>query len=135
MSSYKFKAFGHPNITGLHKTTVEFTKDRDMSPAGDCIIGVNSDFSLSQLHKCLTWRPIRIRLDCEGEVDLIKARINGRFDSDTEIVIRKGDFKSERTLACSADKGSADLNRNLIEKLKDPSAVVTVTIENEEKTA
>ena len=43
---YKFKAYGHPNITAKHKTTLEFTKDKELSLRGDCIVGVKSDFEL-----------------------------------------------------------------------------------------
>ena len=46
---YSFNCYGHENITARHKTTLEFTKDRDLSLKGDCIIGVKADFSLPQL--------------------------------------------------------------------------------------
>ena len=47
----KFKAYGHPNITAKHKTTLEFTKDENLSLRGDCIVGVKADFSLSEIKK------------------------------------------------------------------------------------
>ena len=46
---YKFHAYGHPNILGTHKTTLEFTKDEDLTSNGNCIIGVKADFELSRL--------------------------------------------------------------------------------------
>ncbi|HIP58595.1 MAG TPA: DUF371 domain-containing protein, partial [Archaeoglobus profundus] len=32
-------AWGHPNITAKHRTTLEITKDEELSIRGDCIIG------------------------------------------------------------------------------------------------
>ena len=46
---YKFSAYGHENILGTNKKTFEFTKDRDLSLKGDCIVGVNADFDLEKL--------------------------------------------------------------------------------------
>ena len=43
---YSFTCYGHENITCKHKTTLEFTKDKDLSLKGDCIVGVKADFSL-----------------------------------------------------------------------------------------
>src|SRR3989338_4531072 len=46
---YSFNAYGHSNITATHKTTVEFTKDKDLSLKGSCILGVNADFELEKI--------------------------------------------------------------------------------------
>ena len=43
-----FKAYGHENIRATHNRTIEFTKHKELSVRGDCIIGVNSDFSFGQ---------------------------------------------------------------------------------------
>ncbi len=48
---YSFICYGHKNITAKHKTTLEFTKERDLSLKGDCIVGVKADFDLLQLRK------------------------------------------------------------------------------------
>ena len=50
---YSFFSFGHPNITAKHKTTLEFTKDKELSLRGDCIIGVNSTFELKEIKKMI----------------------------------------------------------------------------------
>ena len=39
-------AKGHENIRGLHKTTLEITKETHLTPRGDCIIGVSADKSM-----------------------------------------------------------------------------------------
>jgi uncharacterized protein len=48
---YSFICYGHENITSMHKTTLEFTKDPDLTLNGDCIIGVKSDYSLKKIKK------------------------------------------------------------------------------------
>ena len=48
---YSFTCCGHENITCRHKTTLEFTKDSDLSIKGDCIIGVKADFSIKEVKR------------------------------------------------------------------------------------
>ena len=46
----------------------------------------------------------------------------------TEMVVRKSNYICSRTLAIKADKASADLSRDLIEKLKNPAQRVKITL-------
>ena len=45
----KITAFGHPNIVANHKTTLEFTKEKHLSPKGDCIVGINANKSIKEI--------------------------------------------------------------------------------------
>ena len=40
-----FKIFskGHRNVTSHHKSTFEITKDEEIGPTADCIVGVDMD--------------------------------------------------------------------------------------------
>ena len=134
---YKFKAYGHPNITAKHKTTLEFTKDKNLSLRGDCIIGVNADFSLIQLKKfikSLKNNKIEIIIGLKDKVNnkIIKeeiiAEINPEFNSDREMVIRKSDFRDERTFGVRADKGAWELRREFAEILKNSSQEISIEI-------
>ena len=62
----------------------------------------------------------------------IKEEINGflntDFNDNREIVIRKNDFASDRTLVVGADKAASELNRNLIEFLKQENNKIRVSI-------
>ncbi|HJJ72732.1 MAG TPA: DUF371 domain-containing protein, partial [Methanocorpusculum sp.] len=40
---------GHENVLGLHKSTFEITKETELSPQGDCIIGVSADKGAADL--------------------------------------------------------------------------------------
>ena len=125
---YSFNCYGHENITARHKTTLEFTKDRDLSLKGDCIIGVKADFSLPQLKnfiKSIDNNKITIIIETMNNInknnnkiiEKINAEINPGFNSDKDIVIRKSDFRDERTLAVKADKAACELSRELIKNI------------------
>ena len=50
-------------------------------------------------------------------IEKINAEINPCFNSDKDIVIRKSDFRDERTLAVKADKAAFELSRELIKNI------------------
>ena len=135
---YTFYAFGHPNIQATHKTTLEFTKDKDISLKGDCIVGVNADFKLDKLRKFIKKsnnKKISIIIQTISKNKKIKetifAEINPEFSDNKEFVIRKTDFVSERTFAIRADKAAFELSRNLIEFLREKENKISVLIETE----
>ena len=123
----KFNIRGHPKVLGTHKTTIEFTKDKDLSLKGDCIVGVDADFKVTK--EIIDSKKIRIRLVFEGIEDDFTAVVNKAFEDNHEMVFRKTDFLSKRTLGVHADKAAIDLSRDLIEKLKDKNSIGEVIIE------
>ncbi len=130
---YEFSAYGHPNITALHRTTLEFIKDAELSRKGDCIIAVKSDFELKELRNFLSCKKIRIKiriagLKTAGLSETITAVPNPQFNSNHELVIRKTDFYSERTFAIKADKAASDIGREFAEALKS-DAEMRISIE------
>ena len=136
---YKFTAYGHPNILAAHKAALEFTKDKELSLKGDCIIGVNADFDLGKIKEFIkqskTNKIAEITIEAFGKSnkkikETILAELNPDFDSNKEMVIRKADFVSERTFAIRANKASFGLNRDLIEFLKEKKNRISITIEN-----
>ena len=133
---YKFNAYGHPNILATHKTTLEFTKDKDISLKGDCIVGVNSNFELSEIKKFIKNsinKKISITIKTKTKQEKISAELNPNFNSNKELVIRKADFVSERTFAIRANKAAFDLKRDLIKFLKEKKNRVSIIIETKQK--
>lgn len=130
---YTFTAQGHPNILATHRSTVEITKDSEMTKKGDCIIAVAADFSLQRIKELIGSCPnggrIKITVAAAGLKEEITAFANKDFGSDSEIVFRKGSFLSERTLGTRADKAAAQLGRELVERLRSSSTAVSVTVE------
>jgi len=134
---YKFNAYGHPNILGTHKTTLEFTKDNELSLNGDCIVGVNADFELKEIKNFIensNNKKILITIKTISKnkkiKDMILAELNLNFSDEKELVIRKTDFVSERTFATKANKAAFDLGRDLIGFLKEKKNKVSIIIEN-----
>lgn len=145
----KFRCHGHKNILGTHPTTIEFTKDKGLSLKGNCIIGVNSDFDLKSIKKFINDNlsiknnqcekkslknkkiknnllKVKIIIESNGIKEEINGYLNPDFDNDKEIVIRKSDFVSKRTLVLKADKGAKDLCRDLIKLLRSEKKNISV---------
>jgi hypothetical protein len=129
-------AWGHPNIQATHPTTIMFTKERMVTQRGDCIIAVAADKSvvdLSPEFKRALKQP-GAKLTIELEVDDMKGQITAYGSPDltlshpNDLVIRKSEFGSDRTLAVKADKSSGELSRAVVEKLKNPKQQVTMTM-------
>lgn len=128
-TGFRFACQGHPNIKAAHSATIEVTKDPNLSPRGDCIIGVRADFDTKRLQRFLEGAArLEIVITCDEFTEIIKADHNPSFIADKEIVIRRGPFTSERTLATGADRACVDLSRDFVEMIKDPNAVILVGI-------
>ncbi|HJN56577.1 MAG: DUF371 domain-containing protein [Candidatus Woesearchaeota archaeon] len=131
---YSFNCYGHENVISRHKTTLEFTKGKNLTLNGDCIVGVNADFDLHSIKKFIASATnnkkikITIKNNEKGLKEEINAELNPNFDSDSEMVIRKSDFISNRTFAINADKSAFELNNKLIEFLKGKENKVVVTL-------
>lgn len=119
-------AKGHPNITAKHTTTFQVTKDKDISKRADCVIGIAADramYDFSESMKtalrndgasvCVTMHVGEMQ-----EIALGRGSSNLTCSNSRDIVARKSDFTSGRTLMIKADKAAADLDRRLIERLK-----------------
>jgi hypothetical protein len=123
----RFKIYGHQNMLATHKNTLEFTKDKELTKRGDCIVGVNSDFNMTK--KFLNAKKIKITITSDGINEVIVADVNASFNDEHEIVIRKTGFLSKRTLGINADKAAVDIDRRIIKKLVNPEYSADVTIE------
>ena len=137
---YKFRAYGHPDILATHKTTLEFTKDKWLTLKGDCIVGVNADFNLTKIKqfiKKVKNKNITIIIQTTNANKKIKetitAQINPDFNDNNEMVIRKTNFNSERTLAIKANKAAFGLSRNLIGFLKRKNSEISIILEDRSK--
>ena len=130
---YRFNAYGNINVLATHKTTLEFTKDSELTLNGDCIVGVKADFELNELKKFIKQaknKKITITISASGIKETINAEINPNFSSEHEMVIRKTDFVSERTFAVKADKSAFELSRELVKEMKNSGAKAVITIKN-----
>ena len=129
-------AKGHKNILAIHPTTLEFTKEDALSKRGDCMIAVSADKAVLGLSTEFKERLLKenvrltILIEAGGVAETVKAYGSARLTlvHPTEMVVRKSSYICGRTLAIKADKASADLSRDLIDKLKDPAQKVRITL-------
>jgi hypothetical protein len=124
------------NILATHRATLEFTKDTHVSKNGNCILVVSADKAPADLSAEFKekLRQPHAKLTITIEADDIKEQVQASGNPHltlmhpTEIVIRKSDYASDRTLAVNADKAAKDLSRALVEKLKNPNQKVKITL-------
>ncbi len=129
-------AHGHANVSATHPTTLQFTKDDCLSKKGDCIIAVSADKTMRDLDPALKEglrherSRISILIEVGGTVETVHAQGSSRLTLShlTDIVIRKGSYVCDRTLAIHADKAARDLSRTLVNRLKDPLQEVHFTL-------
>lgn len=124
-----FTAKGHENVLSLHRNTIEFTHDSHLTKRGDCILAINADYSLEEIKK-QNFKKIKIIIEVNNNKDEITAEYNPEFNDLHEMVIRKTEFKDKRTFAIKADKAAKDIKREVVEKMKDSNALLSITVEN-----
>ena len=126
MQRVQFKAYGHENVVGEHKTTVELTSEQHLTKQGTCIIGVCSDITLdnldAEIKRLASSSSTKIVL--KMSVDELSEEITGTgspgltYMDSTSIVARTSTFECGRTLMVNADKAASDLNRDFVNRLK-----------------
>ncbi len=129
-------AKGHRNIKSTHRTTFEFTKDTSLTERGDCILAISADKGVNDLSDEFK----NVLLNDDASLKII-VEAGGKEDSAlakgsrllllkdiNDMVIRKGTFICDRTLAINSNKAAIDFDRTLIEILKDPRAEVRIKL-------
>ena len=131
------RARGHEHVAATHQSTFELTTDDWLTPAGDCIVGVEADrapadFDDDFVAACrdpdatitltlsLDDRDVSQRVRARGHPDLT-------FESDRSAVVRTSTYVDDRTVAVGADAAAADLDRDLVDALA-AGATLTVTL-------
>jgi hypothetical protein len=130
-------ARGHRNITARHRSTLEITREPALSKAGDCVVAVGSDKGFPDFTGAFIERIRRngVRIELTLRVGDLEEKVIGVGSSrlilthSYEIVVRKSSYVCERTLMICANKAAADLSREFVSQLVDPSVRVSITIE------
>jgi hypothetical protein len=119
------KAKGHKLIKATHKSTLEITKDNYLTERGDCIIGINSNYSVKDLPEdlkdhLLNEGKIKIIIKVDDLIDSIIAygSRNLLLTNDRSIVVRKSNYIDDRTLAINSNKSAVDIDKKIIERLR-----------------
>jgi len=136
---FEIKFSGHENIRSTHKKTIEITKDSELTQKGDCIIGVNASCSCLDLPSSLKEKlqDPKSKVKFSIKVAQYEFIVEGRGGEDLtlthteDIVIRKSNFVSPRTLAIKCDKASDLLPREMVTLLQNPKTrgIFTIIVE------
>ncbi len=126
MHLVRFKAYGHENVIGEHKTTVEITTEDYLTKQGTCIVGVEANQKLSDLapkiRELVTLETTKIVLVMEvaGIIEQVTGTggQNLTYSDSVSMVARTSLYQCERTLMINADKAASDLSREFVRLLK-----------------
>ncbi len=107
-----------------------------LSKDGDCILIVSTDKGLTDLSPPFKeilrqhYSKLTIKIEVEGLKETIHARGSPMLTltHPLEMVVRKSDFASDRTLGFKADKAAVDISREMVEKLKNPKTKAKITL-------
>ncbi|NJE05015.1 DUF371 domain-containing protein [Thermococcus sp. M36] len=126
---------GHKNVRATHKSTLEFTKEDYLTPRGDCILCVSADRGINDFSKefkkaLKSGKRLLIRIRVGDLVDEVLAEGSSDLilDHEYSMVVRKSTYIDARTLAVRANKAARDINREIVELLKNPETEAEVEL-------
>jgi uncharacterized protein len=128
---------GHPLVRSSHPTTIEVTTEEYLTENGDCIIGVSASKGCAGLDRRVKeslrhkGSMVTLRLIVGALSFVVRASGDPRLQLSHEhdIVIRRSDFISDRTLAVRADASAKDIPREMVNHLRNPKTVGRLEIE------
>ncbi len=129
------RARGHENVSAEHASTFEVTTDDWLTPAGDCILGIEADrapadFDASFVEACRNeGAEIVVTFEADDHIERVAGRGHPdlTFESDRSMVGRTSEYVDERTFVIGAGKAAAGFDRDLVEALT-AGAELVVTI-------
>jgi uncharacterized protein len=127
-SMEKIQAYGHKNILCNHNSTIEITKDKYLTKNGNCIVGIKASKSCRDLNQNIK-RAIKKGKRFKIIIKLGKLKdsfygygsSNLKLKDPIDMVFRKSNYVSDRTVLINCTKAAIDLDRNLVNKLKTPN--------------
>ena len=128
-------ATGHEHVTGEHASTLELTSDDFLTPAGDCILGIEAypvpcEFDEEFVAAC---RDADATISATIRAAGHTATVTGSghpdltFESDRSHVLRTSGYVDDRTVMVEADAAAGDVDRDLVAALAE-GADVTMTL-------
>ena len=130
----RVRAVGHEHVSAEHTSTLELTRDDWLTPAGDCILGIEANavpatfktefVSACQSHDARISATIRVdgheqRVEGSGHPDL-------SFENERSMVIRTSDYIDDRTIMIGADVAAAGIDRDIVAALEEGAGLECV---------
>lgn len=130
----KIIAFGHANVSCIHNSTIEITKENYLTDRGTCVLGINSskacsDLDLKLKHQIWDGAKINVEIQVEDFYDNFYGFGSKLLplSHELDLVFRKSDFICDRTVLINCSKSSSDLNRNLVKSLASSNKEIKLT--------
>lgn len=125
-------AHGHEYVSARHASTLELTGEDYLTPAGDCILGIEADrtpadFDPEFISACQDETvTITATLEAGDYTETVRGRghPNLEFASSRSMVCRTSEYVDERTVMVGADRAAADLDREFVAALTDGAELV-----------
>jgi hypothetical protein len=127
-------AFGHVNVSCIHKSTIEITKENELTSRGTCVLGINSSKACSDLDlklKSKIWDGAKIEVEIQvGEYQDNFYGFGSNLlplSHEFDMVFRKSDFICDRTVLINCSKSANELNRDLVKNLNSSNKEMKLT--------
>jgi len=131
-------AQGHEHVTAEHGSTLEVTSDDFLTPAGDCILGIEADtvpadFDDAFVAACQSAdATVTATLEADGHRAVVEGSGHPdlSFENERSHVVRTSDYVDDRTVMVGADAAAGDIDRDLVAALADGADLtLTLTVE------
>ena len=124
-------------VKSTHRNTLEVTTEEHLTPDGDCIVGVGGEKGCAQLGDAMKGAlrregsMVKLTLEVGPEKFVVMARGDPglQLTHPTDMVVRRSEFLSDRTLAIGSSAAARDIPRSMVARLRSAKAVGTLTIE------
>jgi hypothetical protein len=127
------EARGDESVLCTHNSTIEITKDKYLTPHGDCILGIEAskaciDLNTKLKQLILLGKKIKVIIQSENHSDSFIGYGNKdlTLSDKNDLVFRKSNFICNRTALILCSKAAKDLSRQLIGELKTPEKRVSL---------
>ena len=129
------RARGHQHVTGEHASTLEVTTDDYLTPAGDCILGIEAERAPASFDRGFVAAcgdpdaKITLVLEADGQTETVMGTGHPDIELTDErgFVARTSTYVDDRTVLVDADKAAGDVDRGLVAALAD-GAELTATL-------
>ena len=132
-------ALGHINVRGDHPTTLEITTEDFLTLKGNCIIGIKASKGCHLLNQDLKsiiqqGRNVGIFLKAGNNYDGFTGKGNPQLllSNKISMVFRKSTFICDRTALIECTKYAGEINRDIIEWMRDPTHILDLFFYNPE---
>lgn len=119
-------ARGHAAVRATHAKTLELVREGEIGSAATCVVGVGA--SLDEEAAAAVDGRVELVISAGGATDSVRGRLNPAFRPGDPLIVRRSAAVTRDALVIDADRGAADLDRELVAELARPDGLVEVVL-------